>query len=265
MIAAMSNLLFPRRRLCRLWLVAVALLAGFPQAAAAESEEACLTASINAARQEQGSRRLSTDSRLVAIARRHSARMAGDQRFYHNSNLRNELPQGWRSEGENVGWATDCGYMHNFFMNSPAHRKNILGASFNQIGVGVVKDSAGKLWVTEVFMESSGPAGLSSEPDTALTAPPPGVHSHAPSNDATETATPAETRGATAKSVSQPSTSPASKTQPTRTSRLSPRQPGPAPSKAAVDLANAGSATMFGWEGASSELAPIQFDLEANR
>lgn len=262
----MSDLWWLRRgRVCRLWSIVIILLAGFPQAAAAESEEACLTASINAARQEQGSRKLWTDARLVVIARRHSARMAEDQRYYHNANLRNELPEGWRTEGENVGWATDCGYMHNFFMNSPAHRKNILGASFNQIGVGVVKDSTGKLWVTEVFTESSGSSGLSSKPDQALTAPPL-VDPPAPTHGAAESAKPVQTRGTADKSTPLPTTSPAATAEAAPTSKPPPKQSGTAPSKGAMDPADdAGTGRTFGWAGDSLELEPIQFDLETGR
>lgn len=154
-------------------MTALVVLAALQQPAAASPEEGCLTAKINSERQAKGARSLSTHSDLVAIARRHSARMAQDQRYYHNSNLRNELPRGWRSEGENVGWASDCAHMHSFFMNSPSHRKNILNPAFDQIGVGVIVDSDGRrFWVTEVFMESSGSPGFSTESRAALEAPP---------------------------------------------------------------------------------------------
>lgn len=159
-----------QRSLLVVWLTLALMVPVFARPAAAASDEGCLTASINGERGAQGARTLASHSGLVSIARRHSARMAEDQRYYHNTNLRNELPSGWRSEGENVGWATDCAHMHRFFMNSPSHRKNILNPVFNQVGVGVVVDSAGKLWVTEVFMESSG-QGFSSDSDPALQVP----------------------------------------------------------------------------------------------
>lgn len=159
-----------QRSLLVVWLTFALMVPVFAGPAAAASEEGCLTANINGERRAQGARTLASHPGLVSIARRHSARMAEDQRYYHNTNLRNELPSGWSSEGENVGWATDCAHMHNFFMNSPSHRKNILNPVFNQVGVGVVVDSAGKLWVTEVFLESSG-QGFSSDSDPSLKVP----------------------------------------------------------------------------------------------
>lgn len=37
------------------------------------------------------------------------------------------------------------------WMKSPGHKKNILGSSYRQIGVGAVQDSRGVWWVSQVF------------------------------------------------------------------------------------------------------------------
>ncbi|HEX3026333.1 MAG TPA: CAP domain-containing protein, partial [Clostridia bacterium] len=40
------------------------------------------------------------------------------------------------------------------WMNSPGHRSNILSATYNQIGVGVAKNSRGQLYWTQMFIKS---------------------------------------------------------------------------------------------------------------
>jgi hypothetical protein len=72
----------------------------------------------------------------------------------HNPQLRTAVAASWRKLGENVG----CGdvsveVLHQKFMDSPAHRANIMDPEFDSIGIGVVYDSAGMMWVTEQFMD----------------------------------------------------------------------------------------------------------------
>lgn len=123
-------------------------------AAASWAQESCFVSKINAAR----SSNLTVRSDLTSIARRHSARMANSGTIYHNGNLANEAPEDWQSLGENVGMGPTCDDIHNAFMNSASHRKNILDPKFNFVGVGVVTASDGTLYVTEVFMQASQPA-----------------------------------------------------------------------------------------------------------
>jgi len=129
-------------------------LLGSGAAWAQSSHESCFVSKINAAR----STPLTVRSDLVAIARRHSQRMADSGTIFHNGNLANEAPSDWQSLGENVGMGPSCSDIHNAFMNSSSHRKNILDPKFNFVGVGVVTASDGTLFVTEVFMEASQPA-----------------------------------------------------------------------------------------------------------
>ena len=129
-------------------------LLGSGAAWAQSSHESCFVSKINAAR----STPLTVRSDLVAIARRHSQRMADSGTIFHNGNLANEAPSDWQSLGDNVGMGPSCSDIHNAFMNSPSHRKNILDPKFNFVGVGVVTASDGTLYVTEVFMEASQPA-----------------------------------------------------------------------------------------------------------
>jgi uncharacterized protein YkwD len=57
--------------------------------------------------------------------------------------------------GENIamGMRTPAEVM-NAWMNSPGHRNNILNNSFNEIGVGLAKDSKGRQYWTQMFIKS---------------------------------------------------------------------------------------------------------------
>jgi len=99
------------------------------------------------------------EKRLSKIARRHSRRMAASGTLHHNPNLAQDVGQRrWRRLGENVGVAGSSAsiqetlrMLHGAFMDSTAHRRNILYRKYRKIGVGVVR-SDGRMWVTIVFL-----------------------------------------------------------------------------------------------------------------
>lgn len=120
--------------------------AGAAVDAGAEAQFARL---INAERAGAGLGSLSSSGELVAVARRHSAVMAQSNNLHHNPNLQSQVVD-WLSIGENVGQGPSVPGLHDAFMNSPAHRDNILYHKYTELGVGVeVVD--GRIWVTVVF------------------------------------------------------------------------------------------------------------------
>jgi cysteine-rich secretory family protein len=121
-----------------------------PSVAHASSEESRFVSLTNHERSSRGLRTLTVKSDLVAIARRHSERMADDGRIYHNDNLPNEVSGDWTELGENVGKGPTVDSIHKAFMDSAPHRANILRSSYNQIGIGTVIRN-GYIYVTEVF------------------------------------------------------------------------------------------------------------------
>jgi cysteine-rich secretory family protein len=136
------------------WIAGV-LLAGLipigaPSASASTGVESCFISSIARARASAGRGRLAVKSDLTSAARRHSASMARDGRIYHSGNLGSGI-SGWTSIGENVGSGPSCTSVHRAFMNSSAHRANILRGSFNEMGVGVAY-KGDTLYVTEIFV-----------------------------------------------------------------------------------------------------------------
>jgi hypothetical protein len=131
--------------------LALGAIALTPVNASASSEESRFTSLLNHERTSRGGHALVTKSDLVAVARRHSQRMADRGYIYHNDNLPNEVDGDWQMLGENVGRGGSVDSIHQAFMDSSPHRHNILDSRFNQIGVGTVIANDGRIYVTEVF------------------------------------------------------------------------------------------------------------------
>jgi hypothetical protein len=119
-------------------------------ASASDSDAAAFVAKANAERQAHGLKPYAVASDLTAVARRHSQEMADKQSLYHNPNLGSEVAN-WQVVGENVGDGGSVDSIHQAFMDSPAHRANILAKDYTQVGIGTVTDAKGVIWVTQVF------------------------------------------------------------------------------------------------------------------
>jgi len=132
------------------------------------SMESQFVAKMNAARQSAGLRPYSVASDLTSVARQHSAQMASKQELYHNPNLTSQV-QNWQAVGENVGEGPTVSDIHNAFMQSPEHKANILDHDFTQVGVGVVVDKQGIIWVTEDFRQPQSSTGSSTGHSTSST------------------------------------------------------------------------------------------------
>jgi uncharacterized protein YkwD len=134
-----------------LTLVVAALLPGAVQAApaGATSVEDVFTDKINSARTAHSVPKLTPRSALVTVARQQARRMADQGRLYHNPRLTSDVTN-WRWVGENVGYGPDALTVHQAFMNSQAHRDNILDRDYTEVGIGAVT-VGGRVWVAEVF------------------------------------------------------------------------------------------------------------------
>ena len=91
-----------------------------------------------------------TNLNLSSIAHAHSAAMARAQVLKHSTNL-GSLVRGWTTLGENVGVGMSLSDINRAFMASRSHRDNILCRCYRQFGTGVVRDTRGRYWVTQVF------------------------------------------------------------------------------------------------------------------
>jgi hypothetical protein len=153
--------------------VTMALLSiGLAVAPAQAGPAGSFVSKINAERSARGLAPLQVYWDLTDDAKAHSQRMMNQDNLHHNPNLAG-VTTGWQALAENVGVGPSVDSLHQAFMDSPGHKKNIVG-DYNYVGVGVVIESDTKIWVTVVFMR--GPADLLDPPpadDPAPADPPP--------------------------------------------------------------------------------------------
>jgi hypothetical protein len=146
--------------------LATALLSlGLGVAPAIAGAEGDFVKKINSARASNGKAPVQVYWDLTDDARRHSKKMMERGEIFHNSNL-GSVTTGWKALGENVGVGPSVNLLFDAFMQSSAHRKNILGG-YNYVGVGVAIESDSLMWVTMIFM--LGPDDLLDPPDTTTT------------------------------------------------------------------------------------------------
>jgi uncharacterized protein YkwD len=134
------------------------------------ADESQLVALTNQARASAGLPALRVDSALVAIARWRSKDMSVRNYFSHDipnppgGNVFAEMDRRgycYHVAGENIGWnnasdSTATSKIQALFMGSPGHRANILGKSWDHIGVGAYKDASGKHYWTVLFADTCG-------------------------------------------------------------------------------------------------------------
>ena len=130
--------------------------------------EAALIAATEHSRDEAGDASLIVDPALTAIARWRSRDMVERAYFSHDipdvGNVFHRLDtDGYCYElaGENIGWDTDAdeaapAAIHQMFLDSPDHRRNILEARWDAIGVGAFKAADGRKMWTVLFADRCG-------------------------------------------------------------------------------------------------------------
>jgi hypothetical protein len=151
------------RRWLTLVLVASMAFFGIAMSAGADSgTEGEFLAKINATRESNGLTPLQVEGGLRSHARNHTQDMMDAGEIYHSSSgeLGAAGGNGWDKIGENVGRGQSPSSLHQAFMDSPGHKKNILG-DYNYVGIGT-GSSDGYLYVTVVFMKK----GSTSSPTT---------------------------------------------------------------------------------------------------
>jgi uncharacterized protein YkwD len=122
------------------------------------TDEQQFLAKTNASRAAADLGPLTADGAAANVARPWSDHMASAGVLSHNPDVAEQVTalvtDQWKRVGENVGYGGDVPTLHDAFMNSPAHRDNVLG-DYNRVGIGAVRSGA-SLWVTFVFIK--GPA-----------------------------------------------------------------------------------------------------------
>jgi uncharacterized protein YkwD len=129
-----------------------------------KSTETDFNKKMNEERAKQGLGKLSIDPELSKAARVHTNEMITRNELYHTTsdNLRKRVTS-WSVLGENVGVGSTVGSLHTAFMNSPAHRDNVLHAAYRHSGIGV-RVAGGRMWVTIIFEAVTDPGTSLSMP-----------------------------------------------------------------------------------------------------
>ena len=58
----------------------------------------------------------------------------------------------FRLSGENIAFDQSVEGAHQAFMDSPGHRRNVLDGDFTHVGIGIITDGRGSMYVTQHFM-----------------------------------------------------------------------------------------------------------------
>jgi uncharacterized protein YkwD len=140
-----------------------------PAPSGASQLEQQLFALINSDRAAQGLYPYVLNSTLSGGARQHSVVMSGSCGMNHQcpgepDSCTRETNEGisWTSCGENIGytgpnptdWAGVQGIEQDMLNEQPpndGHRLNLLSSSYHRVGVGIIIDSKGLVWITEDF------------------------------------------------------------------------------------------------------------------
>jgi uncharacterized protein YkwD len=104
---------------------------------------------LNAHRAALGVGPLRTDAGLTDYARTHAQNQATVNQLHH-SNI-SVLLGPFSLVGENVGIGPDVVAIHQAFVASPEHHRNIADPAFTHAGVGVFVDGGGRIWTTHIF------------------------------------------------------------------------------------------------------------------
>ncbi len=180
---------------------------------ASSASERLLVSLTNQSRAAAGLKALKVDSTLTSVARWRSKDMIVRDYFSHDipgyGKVYKKLDAKgycYKVAGENIGWNTypeaeATAQIHQMFMGSSGHRANILGKSWDVIGVGSYKGADGKKMWTVLFADKCGTTVKATPKPTAKATP-------KPRPAATARATPRPSPKPTPKPTSVPTPSP---------------------------------------------------------
>lgn len=128
-----------------------------PRAGDLTDAAATLLGLVNQERARAGLATLESRGAIVTVAAGQSRAMAAQGRIWHNEayfKAANRSALGARALGENVAMNSSVEDAHRRLMASPGHRANILNSRFDAVGVAVVADSTGALFITQNFVDT---------------------------------------------------------------------------------------------------------------
>ncbi|HEX4867740.1 MAG TPA: CAP domain-containing protein [Acidimicrobiales bacterium] len=142
-----------RRRSRRPLLLLVASLVAMVVLGACTPEQNESSRLVNDARGAYGIPGLMMHGQMNDKAQAWAEHMAAEGRISH-SDLTAGAPDGWTLLGENVGVGYSLQQIQDAYMNSPAHRANILDRRFTHVGYGVAYGADGRIYSVQYFMRA---------------------------------------------------------------------------------------------------------------
>lgn len=123
------------------------------------SEEQQAVQLLNNDRAANGLPALTVNSKLTQLARAYAQDMIARGYFAHNNpegqtpfDRMNQAGISYKYAGENLAVNTSVANAETAFMKSSGHRANILNANYTQVGIGVVRNSSGSVYVVQEFI-----------------------------------------------------------------------------------------------------------------
>ena len=119
---------------------------------------------LNTERARRGLTELPWNEEVAKVARLHSDNMAGDKFFSHRGSDGSMIDDRadriglseWRLIGENIayirGFENPAATAIEKWLESTAHRNNMLGTTWQESGVGVAITADGTIYMTQVFL-----------------------------------------------------------------------------------------------------------------
>lgn len=118
-------------------------------------EQRAVIEQINNERDAAGESMLVPHPELIAQAQLWADTMAAENYLRHSDLLGEGIPGGWGVIGENVGIGEDLSAIQAAFLDSPAHRANMIDPRFDTMGTGVAVAPDGSVWVVQLFAQYS--------------------------------------------------------------------------------------------------------------
>lgn len=141
-----------RSRRGRLGFVAVLMTGAFLLAACGMTpDQQHAFDKVNGSRSSRSIATLAQDNTAQEKAQAWAEHLASSNRLAH-SDLAAGMDRGWKRLGENVGYGSSVGGVHQQFMESASHRANILNNKFTHVGVGVAQGH-GRTFVVHVYVQ----------------------------------------------------------------------------------------------------------------
>ena len=116
-----------------------------------------LYAMVEQARASVGADAVARDPEAERIAQGWAEEMARTGDYHHNPGLSADMGDPWYSVAENIAWTTGDWSteerVHQLWLDSPPHRRNIEGPAYTHLGVGRAKAAGGKTYWVEVFVD----------------------------------------------------------------------------------------------------------------